>query len=461
MAMLLMDVFGKRSLRLLWTGSACLSAFAFLIPQARLFGTAMHGHLFIDGFSWIFGSIILLSGFLVFLLGDNLLQAQRAKSSIDVDFLLLMSLAGALITVSAANMVVLFIGIELMSIPLYVLAGIARLERASAEAALKYFILGAFSSAFFLYGIVFIYGVTGSMNLLEIAQYSPNENALFLVGLGLIIFGFAFKVGLVPFHVWAPDVYQGSPTFISTFMAVIVKAAGFAAFIRVMHLAFSSATAHWEGLIWILAVLTMTVGNLAALRQQSIKRMLAYSSIAHSGYAVMGLLGLGAGQGAEAVIYYIIAYSLMTIASFGVVLLVTAGSDAQYDKDEIESLSGLGWSHPFLGVVMSVAMLSLAGIPPLAGFVGKFYIFSSVVQSGFVGLAIIAALNSVVSLYYYFRVLVVMYFKTERTVSWMPALDIPLAPALALSLATAGTLLLGVFADTVRVAVDLAVRSIG
>lgn len=461
LAMLMMDAFGKRSGRLLWTSMACIAALAFYLPQAKLFGSALSGHIFVDGFSWVFGSIILISGLLVFLVGDGLLSEQRAESSIDVDFLLLMSLAGALVTVAAANLVVLFIGIELMSIPLYVLAGIARRERASAEAALKYFILGAFSSAFFLYGIVLIYGATGSMNLLEIASNLPADSVLSIVGLGLIIFGFAFKVGLVPFHLWVPDVYQGSPTSISTFMAIIVKAAGFGAFLRVMYLGFYSIAPHWEGVIWLLAVLTMTVGNLAALRQQSIKRMLAYSSVAHSGYAVMGLLGLGEAGGAQALIYYIIAYSLMTLASFGVVLIVTAGTDAQYDKDDVQSLSGLGWSRPFLAIVMSVAMLSLAGIPPLAGFVGKFYLFSSVVQSGFVGLAIIAALNSVVSLYYYLRVLVVMYFKSEAGDTAPLSKDIPLAPALALSLATAGTLLLGVFADTVRIVVDLAVRSIG
>lgn len=461
LTMLLLDVFGLRTSRLLWTGMACFSALLFSLPQARLIELGMSGQLFVDGFSFVFSAVILVSALLVFLLSEDSLQAQRAETSIDVDFLLLMSIAGALVTVSAANLLLLFVGVELLSIPLYALAGIARKERASAEASLKYFVLGAFSSAFMLYGIVLTYGATGTLSIAEIASAIPGDNVLFILGLGLMIFGFAFKVSLVPFHVWAPDVYQGSPTSIATFMATVVKAAGFGAFLRVMMVAFGTASPEWEGLIWLLAVLTMTVGNLAALRQRSVKRMLAYSSVAHSGYAVMGLLGLGQGKGAEAIMYYILAYSLMTIASFGVLLLVTAHSEAQYEKDDLESLSGLGWSHPFLGVVMTVALLSLAGIPPLAGFVGKFYLFSAVVQSGYVGLAIIAALNSVVSLYYYLRVLVVMYFKTERSVSWSPRENSAVGPALALSIATAGTLLLGVFGDSVRQVVTLAVRGIG
>ena len=299
------------------------------------------------------------------------------------------------------------------------------------------------------------------MDLSLIAKAVNPPSTMLLIGLGLMIFGFCFKISAVPFHFWAPDVYQGAPTSISAYMAVVVKAAAFGSFLRVMLTAFQPIGGAWEGFIWTLAVLTMTVGNLMAVRQRSLKRMLAYSSVAHAGYALLGFLALGSSRGAEAIVFYMLAYTFMTVAAFGVVLVVTTGTDAQYERDDVDSLSGIGWSHPALGIIMSISMLSLAGMPPLVGFVGKFYLFQATVQSGFVGLAIIAALNSVLSLYYYLRVLVVMYFSGERKLRWLPAAELPFGPGLALTLSTFGTVYLGLFSDNCIRLLQAVLRSLG
>jgi NADH-quinone oxidoreductase subunit N len=461
MTMLVLDLFGRCTNRLLWGISACGLSWAFSCTQFYLNDEAFSGLVYVDGFTTVLHTIILVGTAVTLLFNHKQLGLQRAESSIDVDVLLLLAAAGGMVMVSAAHLIVLFVGFELLSVSVYVLTGIARKERASAEGALKYFLLGAFSSAFLLYGMALVYGACGSMSMSQIS-ISPNpDNMMLVVGLGLMIFGFGFKVSLVPFHVWTPDVYQGAPVSIAGFMAVVVKAAAFGSFLRLMYMAFGEMSEVWTGLIWILSVLTMTIGNLAALRQRSIKRMLAYSSVAHAGYALIGFLAFGISGGAEATLFYLIAYSLMTLAAFGVVLAATAGSDAQYADDDIESLAGLGFSHPFLGIVMTIAMLSLGGIPPLVGFMGKLYLFSAALNSGFVGLAIIAALNSVVSLYYYLRVLVLMYFSSERKTEWLPSKNLELAPRMALGALTFGTVFLGLFSYTCYPAVEIAVRSLG
>lgn len=461
MCMLIADLWGKMSVRGLWIVLAIGSALIAVNEQRNFVTTAFKGMVYVDAFTWVFSSIILCGAFVSLLFGGKLLSLQRAESGIDVDVLMLLAACGGMVMVAAANLVLLFVGFELLSISVYVLAGIARHERASSEAALKYFLLGAFSSAFLLYGMALVYGATGSLSMIEIARHARPDNLLLLVGIGLMIFGFGFKVSLVPFHVWTPDVYQGAPVSITTFMAVVVKAAAFGGFLRLMSVAFAPTSEMWTGLIWVLCVITMTVGNLVALRQKSIKRMLAYSSIAHAGYALIGFVVFGPHHGAEATIFYILAYSLMTVTAFGVVLFATAGTGAQYGNDDIDSLSGLGWTNPFLGILMTIAMLSLAGMPPFAGFMGKFYLFRAAVSGGYSGLAIIAALNSVVSLYYYLRVLVVMYFKTEESAVIHPSNDIPRAPRFALALAALLTVYFGIFAETAMNAVSIAVQSMG
>lgn len=428
----------------------CLSAWAVSLPYLGTLGfseRAFHGLMFIDPFGFVFHSIILFGAAATLFLNVGYLDAQRVRNSIDIDVLVLLSAVGGMVMVSAANLIVIFLAFELLSIAVYALAGVARQERASSEAALKYFLLGAFSSAFLLYGMTLIYGVTGTMDLLEIGRSVSRigvSNPIFLTGMGLIIFGFAFKVSLVPFHFWAPDVYQGTPVSLVTFMAVVVKAAAFGCFMRIMMMAFGSTPDSWVGIMSLLCGATMLIGNFCALRQRSMKRLLAYSSIAHAGYALIGFV-VGDAGGWEAAIFYLMVYSLMTIGSFGVVLVATAGTKNQYANDDIETFRGLGWRHPLLGLTMTIAVLSLAGLPPLAGFFGKFYLFTAALRGGFVGLAVFAALNSVLSLYYYLRILVVMYF--SETPDEVARMRPTLSARFALTVATLGTIVVGVFSS--------------
>lgn len=449
--LLLTDLFSSKKseqpslLRILIPMVACVMAWFYTIPFVGLEGVGEGTLLYADKFSFFFNTVILFGTVLTVLFNHNTLKAQAVRESADIDVLVLLASLGALVMASSANLVVTFVGFELLSVAVYALTGVARREKASSEAALKYFLLGAFSSAFLLYGMTLVFGATGSMFLPEIAAKAEAGNTMLLVGVGLLLFGFGFKVSLVPFHFWAPDAYQGAPTSLASYMAVVVKAAAIACFLRVLVFALGDVSEIWEYSIWALAMTTMTVGNLVALRQRSIKRMLAYSSVAHAGYAMLGFFSPA---GIEAVGFYMLAYACMTMAAFGVVLLVTKDSDAQYDRDDISSMAQIGWTHPFLGVVMTIAIFSLAGIPPLAGFVGKFYLFSSALNAGYTGLVIVAAMNSVLSLYYYLRVLVVMYFSQSRDVSWEPSETLPLGAQVALMLATVGTIYFGLFSDS-------------
>ena len=295
----------------------------------------------------------------------------------------------------------------LMSVAVYVLTGMLRAEARSTEAALKYFLLGAFATGFLLYGIAFFYGAAGSTRLGAIAAAVARDGVrpFTMLGLALVLVGFGFKVALAPFHVWTPDVYEGAPTAITAFMAVGVKAAAFAAFARVVLATFGGIAASWSGLLWILAVLTMTVGNVVAVSQRSVKRMLAYSSIAHAGYALIGLV-VATPAGGAALVFYLAVYTFMTLGAFGVLLALGRRDEP---AEALADWAGIGFRHPVLGLSMVVFMLSLAGMPPTAGFAGKFYLFSAAVDAGYVGLAVIGVLNSLVSVYYYFGVLVQMY----------------------------------------------------
>lgn len=419
-------------------------------------GTEM---LFVDHYTTAFNIIILLGTALSLIMGHQQLSAQRVENTVDVDVLILLASLGGMVMVASANLILLFIGFELLSIIVYALSGMCRTSKASSEAALKYFIMGAFTSAFMLYGMALVYACTGTMSLMEISEFQAANIPILILGLGLIIFGFGFKVSLVPFHFWTPDVYQGAPVSLTGYMAVVVKAAAFGAFLRLLFVGFGNVSGSWVGLLWALSVVTMTVGNLVALRQKSTKRLLAYSSIAHAGYALIGLLVTNGGP--EATIFYLLVYSLMTVVAFGVVLVVTRDTDAQYENDELESLRGLGWRNPLLGIVMTIAMFSLAGMPPFGGFVGKFYLFNAAIHGGFVGLVIIAALNSLVSLYYYLRVVVVMYFGDSKETSLLSSISMPAASVFALCLAALGIVYFGLFSNSAFEFARLAAQSLG
>jgi NADH-quinone oxidoreductase subunit N len=334
-----------------------------------------------------------------------------------------------------------------MSISIYILAGFKRSKLISNEASLKYFLLGAFAAGFLLYGISIIYGTTGTINLKQIASFIAGKGGisdpLLLMGMGLIIIGLGFKVASVPFHAWVPDVYEGAPMSITAFMSVGPKAAGFAAFLRIFTTAFGTTHYEWQKIIFILAILTMTIGNIVAIAQTNIKRMLAYSSIAHAGYLLIAMVAAN-NMGVPATLFYILAYTFMNIGAFAIVIVLSHKGD---EFIQINDYAGLGFKHPLLAIAMTIFMLSMAGIPPMAGFVGKFYIFSAAIKSGYVGLAVIGVINSVISVYYYLRITVIMYMK-ESTSEFAPLTLSPLIVA-AIVISVIGTLQLGIFPSKV------------
>jgi NADH-quinone oxidoreductase subunit N len=392
-----------------WIGLAGLLATA--IAAVALWNTrasTLSDTLVVDRYGLFFTLLFCVTSSLTLLMSMSYLEITDIPTG-DYYSLIMLSTVGMVLMASATDLIVIFLALEVMSIAAYVLAGIARRDLRSNEAALKYFLLGAFATAFLLFGIALLYGATASTALpviaARIAQAGTDQAALVTAGIALLLVGFAFKVAVVPFHVWAPDVYEGAPTAVTAFMAVGIKAAGFAAFVRVFLHTLLPLSADWRGILWLLAVLTMTVGNVTALRQRNIKRMLAYSSIAHAGYLLVGMVA-GGELGGSAVLFYLLAYAFMTLGAFAVVIALGRRGQA---NETIDDYAGVGFRSPFLGLAMAVFMLSLAGFPPLAGFIAKFYIFSAAVKAGYVGLAVIGMLNSVVSVYYYLGVLVRMY----------------------------------------------------
>ncbi|HEV7230915.1 MAG TPA: NADH-quinone oxidoreductase subunit N [Bacteroidia bacterium] len=328
--------------------------------------------------------------------------------------LVLFALVGAFLMVSYSNMTMLFLGIETLSIPMYVLVGSRKNDLSSNESAFKYFLMGAFASGFLLFGITLIYGVTGSFDLGQIALYvSKNHGAvpaLFYAGGLLMLVGMSFKVSAAPFHFWAPDVYQGAPTVITAFMATVVKTAAFGAFFRLFWVAFNQAGAEWSHIMWVMAVATLLIGNITAVFQSSVKRLLAYSSIAHAGFMFIAILAMGK-TSASAILYYAAAYSLSSLTAFLVLYLVMQNKAGD---DSIDSFNGLVKKKPFLAGSMAIALLSLSGIPPLAGFFAKYFIFVAAIGQGFYWLVGFAILGSLIGVYYYFKIIIAMFFRASR-----------------------------------------------
>jgi NADH-quinone oxidoreductase subunit N len=374
---------------------------------AAFVGTA--GMAVADGYALFFNYVFLtVAGLAVLISADYADREGLAQG--EYYGLLLLSAAGMTVMAAATDLMVLFVGLEVLSIPLYVLAGLKRGRAESNEAGLKYFLLGAFASAFLLYGIALTYGAAGSTALSAVAAGLGAGNStrlLALAGLGLTLVGFGFKVALVPFHAWTPDVYQGAPTSVTAFMSVGAKAAGFAALGRVLAVAFPGLLPDWSPLLAVLAALTMTLGNVGALRQTDLKRLLAYSSVAHAGYLLVGLAA-GNEMGLAGVLFYLLAYGFMNVGAFAVVI---AAQRADGGEVTVEGIAGLGERKPVLAAGMAVALLSLAGMPPLAGFMGKFYLFRAAVEADLTWLAVVGVLNSVVSAYFYLKVIVAMWFR--------------------------------------------------
>jgi len=410
-------------------------------PQAGFNGAVLQ-----DNFALFFKGIFLISAFLTILITDQYLQREECNWG-EMYPLILFATVGMMLMASGTDLMTIFLGLEVLSVTLYILAGFNRNNVKSNEAGLKYFLLGAFSTGFLLYGMALTYGSTGTTRIAGIAEQVMQNgavlaNPMLLVGMLMMAVGFSFKVAAAPFHMWTPDVYEGAPTPMTAFMSVGPKAAGFAAFMRVLLVALPALRADWSMLLWVLAVLTMTVGNITALYQNNIKRMLAYSSIAHAGYVLVGFTA-GNAVGTAGVMFYMLSYAFMNIGAFAIIVMVGKKGE---DNNNVSDYAGFGFKHPVLGMCMSIFLFSLAGIPPAAGFIGKFYLFSGAIQAGYVWLAIIGVLNSAASVYYYLRVMVYMYMKdpTEEF-DW---LKVSPAIALCVILAVAGVLIPGIVPGT-------------
>jgi NADH-quinone oxidoreductase subunit N len=428
-ALLLVDLFIPKD-RKSWT--AILAALGMLVAmgvsiiQSGVESEAFGGMIRVDGFSQFLNILVLGSGLVAVMLSYdylNRLGIQRGEYYV----LLLFSISGMMLMAMAADLIVIFLALELLSIPLYVLAGFARPRTDSEEAAIKYFLLGAFASGFLVYGVALVFGATGHTGLSDVLQAVENGSvnlSLLAVGSALVLVGLSFKVAAVPFHMWTPDVYQGAPSSVTAFMAVGAKVGGFAALMRIFVSALGVLAIDFTPILWGLAALTMVLGNIVAIAQKNIKRMLAYSSIAQAGYILMALVPYGQkeimGDVIASALLYLIAYAVMNFAAWAVVITLES---AEGKGLEIGDYAGLGRKYPVLAVIMTVSMLSFTGIPPTLGFVGKFYLFRSVIDGGFVGLAILGVLTSLVSAYYYLRVVIYMYMQegepTVHRANWV------------------------------------------
>lgn len=383
--------------------------------------------LVLDDFAIFFHVVISVGALLCVALALEYLERENLTARFgEFCILLLLSAVGGMVLVSASDLVTIFLGIEILSLSLYVLTGYAAVRSHPIEAAVKYLILGALASGFLIYGIAFVYGATGVTNLTGIASSirtgQVTEHAFLTVGLVLILVGLGFKIALVPFHQWAPDVYDGALTPVSAFMTTVPKIAAVAALFRLLHDAFPTMSVDWGSALVVLAVLTMTIGNIAAVGQRTVKRMLAYSSVAHAGYMLVGLLAIrhvsASSDAASALLFYGLAYTLMTIGAFGVVGLLDKRDGVPVT---LEECSGLAVRHPWLALSTLVFMISLTGIPLTIGFVGKMMLFKAAVHAGLIGLVVVALLNSVVSAFYYLRVVVQMWMRPASEVTARPS----------------------------------------
>ena len=427
------------------------------ISTALLWGRGQTGFGVVaaDTFGLFFVMILVVIGVMTMLLSPRLVERDELPGG-EYYALTLFALAGMMLMAMATDLLLIFLALEVMSLSVYVLSAIKRNSEAAVEGAFKYFILGGFSSAFFLYGIAFVYGLTQTTKLEGVGQVVAAEAGghpvLALVALGLLLVGFGFKVSAVPFHMWTPDAYEGAPTIVSGFMSTGVKAAAFAAFVRVMATAFHPLQATWYPVFWGMAAVTMILGTVVGVAQTNLKRMLAYSSIAHAGYVLVGLTAAN-DVGRGAILFYLLAYGVTNLAAFAVIGLLATRDRA---NDDLASMAGLSNRHPALAAVFSVLLLSLGGIPPTAGFVGKWYIFSAAVRSGDYLLAIIGVLTSVVSIFFYLRVIVMMYMAEPADLPRSP--EPSRAATFALAVTVVVTFYLGILPSQF---LDLAARSIG
>ena len=378
------------------------------VAERSLFG----GMLLLNKFTIFLDILYLVVGLATLVFSQGYLEKRGVEARGEYPALILFAVIGMMLMTQSNDLVMTFLGLELLSLSLYVLVGFLRHNILSNEAGLKYLLLGAFSTGFFLFGAALIYGTTGSTNYNNIASAislgAILSNGYLYLGIGLLLIGFAFKVALVPFHMWSPDVYQGAPTIVTAFLCTAPKAAGFGALLKVLIIAFPEVYSQLQNIFWILAVLTMSVGNISALMQSNVKRMLAFSSISHAGYLVLGVMVFDS-VGLSAVLFYLIIYSVMNLGSFAIIAM----AEKEESGVEFEDYRGLAARHPWLAAAMTLFMISLAGFPPTAGFIAKYGLFSAAVANGYIWLVVIAVINTLVSVYYYVRLIVNMYMEEE------------------------------------------------
>jgi NADH-quinone oxidoreductase subunit N len=417
-------------------GGAAVSCALLWNRNASSFGVVVA-----DNFGLFVSWILILVGLLSLAFSASTVERERLPGG-EYYALMLFSIGGMMLMATASDLLIIFLALEVLSLAVYVLTGIRRDSPVATEAAFKYFLLGAFSSAFFLYGIAFTYGLTGSTRLDRvgslIAAQALTPTPLHLLALGLLLVGFAFKVSAVPFHMWTPDAYEGAPPAVTGFMSAGVKAAAFAAFARVFLSAFEPLKGEWGPILWAIAAATMIVGTVVGVAQSSLKRMLAYSSIAHGGYLLVALVAANE-VGKGAILFYLLSYAVTNVGAFGIVALLETG---ERSNDRIRDYAGLWQAHPALAALMTLFLLSLGGFPPTAGFIAKWYVFSAAVDAGYVWLAIIGVLTSVVAVFFYLRVIVMMYMTPSDHTLRFPA--VPRIAGLALAVSALLVVYLGI-----------------
>ena len=409
----------------------------------------------VDGFALFFKIVFLVAAIITVLMSVQYLQIEGASPG-EYYFLILCATLGMMIMAAGIDLITMFIGLETMAVSFYILTGFIKPNQRSNEAAVKYFLLGAFSLGILLYGMSLMYGLSGTTSLRDMALAFPRlgRDLRLVLAVILVVAGMGFKIAAVPFHMWAPDVYEGAPTPVTAFLSVGSKAASFAMLLRIFLEGLPSMAPDWRLLFEVLSIVTMTMGNLAALTQTNLKRMLAYSSIAHAGYVLIGVVA-GTPRGVSAMLIYLLIYSFMQLGAFAIIVLMRRRDVV---GDELKDFSGLSFRNPLAAFAMLLFMLSLGGIPPTAGFMGKFWLFGAAIDAGYYGLAVIGVLNSAISLYYYIRIVVFMYLKKEAIGSEPVA-----SPSLtvALAVAIAATLVLGVYPRILFEAAEASARTLG
>jgi NADH-quinone oxidoreductase subunit N len=465
---MLLDAFARPSQRWITGGLSLAGLLAAAVAAIQLWSTSVgapandfNGMIVLDELRLSFTLIFLLVSALTILISMVWVENEKLPAG-EFHALLLFATAGMMLMASGNDLVIIFLGLEILSIATYVMCGFRRTDLRSNESSLKYFILGSFSSAFLLYGIALIYGGTGTTNITAISQIASGLEvarypALMFAGAAMMLVGFGFKIATAPFHIWTPDVYEGAPTPVTAFMAAGPKAAGFASFLRVFIFGFpfvvaagTSVNSVWVNALAVMAIITMSVGNIVAIVQNNVKRMLAYSSIAHAGYALVGFVAAGSSTGADrdnalaSVAFYMLTYAVMNLGAFSIVTLIARKNDR---RTEVEDYNGIGFRAPALAFTLSLFLLSLLGLPLTAGFMGKVMVFNAAIKAGFYVLVVIAVLNTAISAYYYLRLIIVMFFR-ERSTEWARP-HVPASLALAIVITVVGVFYLGLFPNKV------------